>query len=85
MPVMLTRETNRLKYWTKVSSAGNNHPGKDIFVNWWEDEMICKNFYVPAPEKSREHEPKAIIENKEVTLTSGKMIPSSVNTENKSL
>ena len=46
---------------------------------------ICKNVNIPVPENSWKHEPRAIIENKDVVLTYDLMIPSNVNIENKAL
>ena len=50
-------------------------------IHWY----ICKNFDIPVPENSWEHERKAITENMEVPLTYDLMIPSSMNIENKAL
>ena len=46
---------------------------------------ICKNFYIPVPEKLWENEPKAITANIEVPFTYDLMIPLGVNIENKAL
>ena len=47
-------------------------------IHWY----ICRNFNIPVPQNSWTHEPKAIIENKNIMLTYNLMIPSSVNIEN---
>ena len=44
-------------------------------VSW----HICKIFNIPVPENSWRHEPRAIIENKDVMFTFEMMIPSSMN------
>ena len=46
---------------------------------------ICKNLNIPVPENSWKHEPKAIIEYKDITLTYNLMIPLGMNIENKAL
>ena len=46
---------------------------------------MSRNFNIPVPQNSWKHEPKSIIENKDIILTYDLMIPSSMNTENKAL
>ena len=46
---------------------------------------ICRNFNIPVQQNSWKHEPKALIENKDMMLTYDLMIPSSMNIENKTL